>query len=78
MIGLTKWHNMAFYADCHAAPWSASPLELQETRAFLGETWMEANWGDALPPYSPPHADGMVASLPSSRSEDCFDRTAQR
>jgi hypothetical protein len=52
MIGLTKWHQMAFYADCHSRPWSASASELRDTRAFLGEAWMEANWGDRQPPYA--------------------------
>ena len=53
MIGLAEWHQMAFYAECHSTPWSATPLELYNARTFLGEAWMEAHWGARTVSYTP-------------------------
>jgi hypothetical protein len=40
LIALTRWNNMALYAECHATSWSASPDELERLREYLGPDWL--------------------------------------
>jgi hypothetical protein len=42
---LTQWKNMNLYAPCHQGSWSASQVELDIIRLYLGEAWIGANAG---------------------------------
>ena len=35
LIALTRWNNIALYASCHDAKWSARPAEVQQIRDYL-------------------------------------------
>ena len=41
-IALTRWNNIALYANCHEESWDASEEEVVALRAFVGEEWLLA------------------------------------
>jgi len=43
LIALTRWNNIALYASCHDAKWSARPAEVQQIRDYLGTEWLDAH-----------------------------------
>jgi hypothetical protein len=40
ITALSQWHRMALHAPCHSESWSATALELQRFREYLGDAWI--------------------------------------